>query len=27
VTPGGEQEPSSTHRPFAGLESLLKDKK
>ena len=27
VTPGGEQEPPSTHRPFAGLEALLKDKK
>ncbi len=27
VTPGGEQEPPSTHRPFAGLETLLKDKK
>ena len=26
ATPGGEQEPSSTHRPFAGLEALLKDK-
>ena len=25
--PGGEQEPPSTYRPFAGLESLLKDKK
>lgn len=25
--PGGEQEPPSTHRPFAGLETLLKDKK
>ena len=27
VTPGGEPEPPSTHRPFAGLEALLKDKK
>ena len=27
VTPGGEQEPPSTHRPFAGLDALLKDKK
>ena len=27
VTPGGVQEPSSTHRPFAGLDALLKDKK
>lgn len=26
VTSGGEQEPSSTHRPFAGLDGLLKDK-
>jgi hypothetical protein len=25
--PGGEQDPSSTYRPFAGLEALLKDKK
>jgi hypothetical protein len=25
--PGGEQAPSSTYRPFAGLEALLKDKK
>ena len=25
--PGGEQEPPSTYRPFAGLEALLKDKK
>jgi len=24
--PGGEQEPPSTYRPFAGLETLLKDK-
>jgi len=27
VTPGDEQEPHSTHRPFAGLDALLKDKK
>ncbi len=27
ATPGGEQEPPSTYRPFAGLEDLLKDKK
>ena len=27
VTPGGEQEPPSTHKPFAGLEALLKNKK
>ena len=27
ATPGGEQDPSSTYRPFAGLEALLKDKK
>ena len=27
ATPGGEQDPSSTYRPFAGLEVLLKDKK
>jgi hypothetical protein len=27
ATPGAEQEPPSTHRPFAGLEDLLKDKK
>ena len=27
ATPGGEQEPPSTYRPFAGLEALLKDKK
>ena len=26
-TPGGEQEPSSTYRPFAGLDDLLKDRK
>ena len=26
-TPGSEQKPSSTHRPFAALEALLKDKK
>jgi hypothetical protein len=25
-TPGGEQEPPSTYRPFAGLEALLKAK-
>jgi 5-methylcytosine-specific restriction endonuclease McrA len=25
--PGGEQEPPSTYRPFAGLDTLLKDKK
>jgi 5-methylcytosine-specific restriction endonuclease McrA len=25
--PGGEQEPPSTYKPFAGLETLLKDKK
>ncbi len=25
--PGGEQEPPSTYRPFAGLDALLKDKK
>jgi len=25
--PGGEQEPPSTYKPFADLESLLKDKK
>jgi hypothetical protein len=25
--PGGEQDPPSTYRPFAGLEGLLKDKK
>jgi 5-methylcytosine-specific restriction endonuclease McrA len=25
--PGGEHEPPSTYRPFAGLEALLKDKK
>jgi len=25
-TPGAEEEPSSTHRPFAGLEDLLKNK-
>lgn len=24
---GSEQEPTSTHRPFAGLKDLLKDKK
>jgi hypothetical protein len=27
VTPGGEQTPASGHRPFAGLEALLKNKK
>jgi len=27
TTPGGEQEPPSTYRPFAGLEALLEDKK
>jgi hypothetical protein len=27
ATPGGEQTPSSTYRPFAALEALLKDKK
>jgi len=27
VMPGGEQEPPSTHRPFAGLDALLKNKK
>ncbi len=26
-TPGGEQEPPSTYKPFAGLEDLLKNKK
>ncbi len=26
-TPGGEQAPPSTHKPFAGLDALLKDKK
>jgi len=26
-TPGGEQEPPSTYKPFAGLEALLKEKK
>ena len=26
VTPGGEQTPASGHRPFAGLEALLKNK-
>ena len=26
-TPGGEQEPHSTYKPFAGLEDLMKDKK
>jgi hypothetical protein len=27
VTPGDEQETAATHRPFAGLEALLKGKK
>ena len=27
VTPGEKHEPSSTFKPFAGLEALLKDKK
>jgi len=27
VTPGGEQDPAFTHKPFAGLEALLKNKK
>jgi hypothetical protein len=27
VTPGREQTPASGHRPFAGLEALLKNKK
>ena len=27
ATPGGEQKPPSTYRPFAGIEALLKDKK
>ncbi len=27
ATPGGEREPPSTYRPFAGLEDLLKSKK
>ena len=27
ATPGAEQEPTSTYKPFAGLEALLKDKK
>jgi 5-methylcytosine-specific restriction endonuclease McrA len=26
-TPGGEREPPSTFKPFAGLDALLKDKK
>ena len=26
-TPGGEQDPGSTYRPFADLEALLKEKK
>ena len=27
ATPGGEQKPPSTYRPFTGLEALLKNKK
>jgi hypothetical protein len=27
TTPGGEEEASSSHRPFAALEDLLKNKK
>ena len=27
ASPGGDQKPSSTYKPFAGLENLLKDKK
>jgi hypothetical protein len=27
ITPGGERQPSSTHSPFAALETLLKNKK
>ena len=27
ATPGDDQKPSSTYKPFANLESLLKDKK
>jgi 5-methylcytosine-specific restriction endonuclease McrA len=27
ATPGGEKKPLSTYKPFAGLETLLKDKK
>ena len=27
ATPGGEQEPPTTYRPFSGLEDLLKNKK
>jgi hypothetical protein len=27
ATPGTEQKPASTHRPFSGLDELLKDKK
>lgn len=27
VTPGADREPGSTYKPFAGLESLLKEKK
>jgi hypothetical protein len=27
IKPGGNKEPSVTHKPFAALEALLKDKK
>jgi len=27
TTPGGDQEASATHKPFAGLKELLRDKK
>ena len=27
TTPGGEQEPTATHKPFADLKTLLKDEK
>ena len=27
ITPGGEQGPTTTHKPFAGLDALLKNKK
>jgi len=27
ITPGGKKEPSATHKPFAALEALLKDRK
>jgi hypothetical protein len=27
TSPGGEKEPSATHKPFAALDSLLKNKK